>query len=340
VIRLEQTNKKDDALPADDAAYVVVPPPKALSVLLVTDSNYYLEKLKTSVQMKEFDILSPNAYEDAKPTKYDVILFDRYPNMKYLPTSGNFMYFNCVPPRSKLTQQMNGPRPLFTQDNGVLDWKRDHPMLRGLNLGKRYIKTALRLNLPLGAERLVDGDKGPLVVMLREGRSTHLVVAFDVMESDWPLKLSFPIFMYNALQYLALGSEMDVREAYDPGATPTIPLADIKRVAADKTEIHLNGPDGQKTIKIPETGEFALPALTRVGLYTLDVPVPGYDKLAVNLLDPNESNLIPSPQAPGGIGEVQSSAGKTRMELWWYLTALVVPLLLVEWFVYTRRVHL
>jgi hypothetical protein len=160
------------------------------------------------------------------------------------------------------------------------------------------------------------------------------------MNSNWPLKLSFPVFMYNALQYLALGSEMDVREAYEPGATPTIPLADIKRVAGDKTEIHLNGPDGQKTIKVPETGEFALPALSRVGLYTLDVPVPGYDKLAVNLLDPNESNLIPSPQAPGGIGEVQSSAGKTRMELWWYLTALVVPLLLVEWFVYTRRVHL
>jgi hypothetical protein len=146
--------------------------------------------------------------------------------------------------------------------------------------------------------------------------------------------------MYQALQYLALGSEMDVREAYPPGATPTIPLGDIKRVAGDRKEIRLNGPEGSRTIKLPEAGEFVLPPLDRVGLYTLDVPVPGYDKLAVNLLDPNESNLIPSAQPPGDIGDTQVTTGRARVELWWWLAALAVPLLLVEWFVYTRRVHL
>jgi len=32
---------------------------------------------------------------------------------------------------------------------------------------------------------------------------------------------------------------------------------------------------------------------------------------------------------------------KARREWWWYLTAFVgLPLLFVEWWVYTRRVHL
>ncbi|MDB5322250.1 MAG: hypothetical protein JWN40_3881 [Phycisphaerales bacterium] len=340
VLRLEQMHKEGDALAADDVAQVVVPPPKALSVLLVTDSNFFLEKLKGSIQLKEFDILSPASYEDAKPVKYDVIMFDQY-QPKFMPQAGNFMWFRALPPNAKVKQAMNGVRPVYTQENTILDWKRDHPMLAGLNLGKLYIESAMKLEVPpVGVERLIEGSKGPLVVLDREGRSTHLIVGFDVLQSNWPLKLSFPIYMYQALQYLALGSEMDVREAFPPGATPTIPLGDIKRVAADRKEIHLTGPGGTRTIKIPEAGDFVLPPLDRVGLYTLDVPVPGYDKMAVNLLDSNESNLIPSDHPPGDIGDTQVTTGRARVELWWWLAALGVPLLLIEWFVYTRRVHL
>ena len=40
--------------------------------------------------------------------------------------------------------------------------------------------------------------------------------------------------------------------------------------------------------------------------------------MAVNLLDPNESNLIPA-TAPGGIGEAVA-CGKSRVELWWWLS--------------------
>lgn len=343
VIRLEQMNKKSDALGADDIAQVVVPPPKALSVLLVSDGNFYLEKLKGSISLKDFDIVNPLAYEELasgdKPFKYDVVLYDRY-TPKWRPSGGNFMYFNAVPPDIKVKQVKEGVRPVFLHENTILDWKRDHPMLSGLNLNKLYIEDALKMETPLGVERLIEGNKGPLVVLSREGRQTHLLVGFDVMQSNWPLKVSFPVFMYQALQFLALGSEMDVREAFSPGATPTIPVADVKRVAADRKELRLNGPTGSKTIKLPEAGDFVLPALDKVGLYTLDLPVPGYDKMAVNLLDSSESNLVPADQAPGGLGETKSTGGKSRMELWWWLALAAVPLLLIEWFVYTRRVHL
>jgi hypothetical protein len=133
---------------------------------------------------------------------------------------------------------------------------------------------------------------------------------------------------------------MDVHEAYAPGDTPAIPLGDVKRVASDRKELRLSGPGGVRSVKIPEAGEFALPPLDQVGVYTLDVPVPGYDRIAVNLLDSNESNLVPSDQPPGGIGQTQETTGRARVELWWWLAAAAVPLLLIEWFVYTRRVHL
>ena len=31
------------------------------------------------------------------------------------------------------------------------------------------------------------------------------------------MKVSFPMFLYNALQFMAVGSDMDVRQSYDPG---------------------------------------------------------------------------------------------------------------------------
>jgi len=35
-----------------------------------------------------------------------------------------------------------------------------------------------------------------------------------------------------------------------------------------------------------------------------------------------------------------ASSGKSRLELWWWLAAAALPLLVIEWWVYTRRVHL
>ena len=86
----------------------------------------------------------------------------------------------------------------------------------------------------------------------------------------------------------------------------------------------------------------SLPALDRAGVYAIDPPIPPFDQVAVNLLDYNESNIIPVDQPPGGVGEtLAQGAGKSRLELWWWLVACAaLPLLLIEWWVYTRRVHL
>ena len=69
---------------------------------------------------------------------------------------------------------------------------------------------------------------------------------------------------------------------------------------------------------------------------------PQYERIVVNLLDENESNLIPVDKAPGGIGEtVEASPGRSRMDLWWWLVACAaLPIMMIEWWVYTRRVHL
>ena len=54
IITVEQTNKDGDLLAADDVARVVVPPPKALSVLLVTDGELFLRAADRKPADSEF----------------------------------------------------------------------------------------------------------------------------------------------------------------------------------------------------------------------------------------------------------------------------------------------
>ena len=352
VLKIEQLNKEADVLEADDVAQVIVPPPKSLSVLLVTEGNYFLEKAINSLGLKRPDVLpptGPTGYESTPPKKideYDVIIFDRC-NPKYLPEAGNFIWFLDGPRASlpdmrlKIAKDPAG-QPITLKENGILDWKRDHPILKDMSLSKLYIEEAAKLNVPPEDEVLLDGLKGPLVAMDQSGKRTSIVVAFDVLQSNWPLKVTFPIFLHNALQYLAVGGEMNLRQSLPPGATPTIPRGNLQKIGDPKT-LKLKGPGGVETIKVPETGDFVLPALNRVGLYTTDPPVPQFEQMAVNLLDANESNILPTDQAPGDtsapVEDVKASKG--RFELWWWIVACVaLPLLMIEWWVYTRRVHL
>lgn len=348
VVKVEQLHKQGDVLAADDTAQVIVPPPKQLDVLLVTDGNYFLERAIKSMELQSPDIVQPATYEEKKPTKYDVILFDRYAPT-FLPDAGNFIYIGCAPPPTagpgqKITAANDASgNPVLLEDQGILDWQRDNPIVKDLALNQLYVSPSLKLNVPLEAVTLIDGLKGPLVALAHDGKRTNLVIGFDVLQSNWPFMPSFPMFFHHALEYLAIGSDMDVRQSFAPGASPVIPRSILQKLGPDLHTIKLIGPERTQTLKIPDTGDFALPPLDHVGVYETEPAVPQFEKLAVNMLDSNESNTLPVATPPGesaaSVENVKDQ--KARREWWWYLVAFVgLPLLFVEWWVYTRRVHL
>src|SRR5437867_2510436 len=231
VIKVEHTNRDHDVLAADDVAQVVVPPPKTLSVLLVTDGgNYYLEKGVASLNLKNPATMTPEQYEEKSPTDFDVIIFDRYTPNK-LPAAGSFVYFGAVPKGLKVKPDVDDAgRYKLLSDVEVLDWKRDHPLLKNLAMQKVYVAESIKLiGAAENSEVLLDGMKCPLIVLHREGKGVHLIVTFDLLQSTWPLKPSFPIFLHNAMQFLAVGSSMDVRQSVEPGATPRIPRGSLLR---------------------------------------------------------------------------------------------------------------
>ncbi|MCS7032711.1 MAG: VWA domain-containing protein [Phycisphaerae bacterium] len=342
VIRVEQMNRQDDALPADDAAAVVVQAPRVLSVLLVSEGNPWLEHFLAIRGGKEPMVIPPDQYDPAAHGDHDVTIFDRHSPAK-LPPAGNFMYFGGVGPNLKVTAERSGGQPVLLEDQTVLDWRQDHPILRHLKLGRLFVATSLKLNVPEDSLTLVEGTKGPLLVLHREGRQTHLICAFDLLQSNWPLRLSFPPFLEQSLQFLALGADLTLREGLPTGASVTIPRANLARApGGEPRSVLLIGPSGSRRLEVPATGDFALPPLDRAGIYRTEPAIPQFERLAVNLLDEAESNLQPVDEVPGGSGELMGAAQqKRRIELWWWIVACVaIPLTLLEWWVYTRRVHL
>lgn len=342
-LKVQQMHR--DAVSADDIAEAIVPPPRQLRALLVTTGNYFLERALNSLDLRQPAIVTPDQYEaswkDAKtsPANYDVILFDAYVP-KRLPTDGNFIWFGVVPDGIGVTAEKSGKDFLHIQDARFLDWQTDHPILRGLSLQSVQLRDTLNLKLNSNADALAQGLRGPLIVLDRENRQTHLIVGFDLWESDWPEHVSFPIFMRNAMQFMALGSAMNVQASYQPGQTPRIARASLAKLG-DVKQLTLTTPDGAQIVNIPPAGDVVLPALNHVGIYSLEPPLAGFEHLAVNLLDSNESNL--SPLDVRGAGAAGSTAGgdKTQSDLWrWLIACSVLPLLMIEWWVYTRRMHM
>jgi hypothetical protein len=341
VLKLRIRKLDGDVLSADDSAAVVVPPPKPLRLLLVTAGNYFLERLVASLGVSEWQKLTPGEYEAQKPGDFDVIVFDNHAP-QFVPAAGSFVAIGVAPTGLKVRPVLDPQgRTVFLEDIGVLDWNRDHPILRGLNVGRVYAESAIKLDYPLETEVLIEGLKGPLVLLHREGRATWLLLSFDLLKSNWPVQPTFVPFFLQAVQFLALGSDLQPREALSAGASPLIPRGNLDR-ALPGGRVTLHGPVGEQRLTVPPAGDLALPPLERVGLYRTSPPVPQFEHLAVNLCNETESNTLPTSRPPGNIGQVVGSgAGVVQTELWWWIIATVaVPLLLVEWWVYTRRVHL
>jgi hypothetical protein len=165
----------------------------------------------------------------------------------------------------------------------------------------------------------------------------HVAVSFDVLQSNWPLYVSFPVFVSNAVQVLGLGALADdAGIAYATGQVATFP-ADPSR-----SSLSYEGPIDAEARVV--NGRAVLPVFTRVGLYRTDDDgvEPPFDRLAVNLLDPLESDIRPVETLDVGSVAVQAQSREQtiRREVWHWFAWGALGLLMIEWLVYTRRMHL
>jgi uncharacterized membrane protein len=312
----------DDDLASDNVAWAVLPPPRKIAVTLVSPGNLFLEKvLKTDPQVA-LEVTTPDQYQGGMG-EADVVVLDSASPAKVGP--GRFVFVNTVPPDVPMEVLGRLEQPT------IMDWDRAHPVMRHVEFAKVAIEDALRMR-PMAAGRpLVEAVGGPLIYALEEQERKAIIVGFDLFKTDFPLRIAFPLILSNTLRWLHPAALDQSSLQLAAGQPILLPVAHGISTATVTT------PSG-RTVKAPVTrGVVSFTETDEIGLYTLST-ARGDLRVAVNLMDADESNLEPQP-LPTASGPAPAAAAPvpTQRELWSLFVLVAVVLLALEGLLYWRR---
>ncbi|MEX2176447.1 MAG: BatA and WFA domain-containing protein [Pirellulaceae bacterium] len=339
-----------DNLKVDNTAYAVVNMPRPAKVLVVTPGNDALElalgtdeaQKIADVSIAEPKLLETKAYQDqALEGTYDLIIYDQCVPPA-LPAS-NTLFIGRLPP---LGWSAKGPKqgpPI------VIDTDQVHPLTQLVQMGNVKIVEATPLAGPQGTVTLIDSDIGAIYAVGPRAGYEDAVVAFDIItftpdgrrevNTDWPIRRSFPVFVMNAVKYLG-----GVRSSLAaPNIKPGEPA--ILRTALPVETVRVQSPRGDQ-FQVPRdaSSSYIFGRTEELGVY--DVREGTGQKVAqqfaVNLYDTRESDLTPRETLEIGHEDVpaQQSKQAVRQELWKWLLLAAIGVLIFEWYVYNRRVYL
>lgn len=262
---------------------------------------------------------------------------------------GRYLIFGVVPLR--LGERPTGIRPAGAEAGaGIVDWQHNHPVLRSLSLDGLLVAKCPRLEVEPGSPALpiATSDIGPIMFDVATAETRALVVPFDVAESNWPFNVGFVVFSAGAMTYLGEdgGSGMQAR-AIQPGSV----VAD--RVPYGASSIRLKRPGGETEELTANEGNIVFGPVTRTGVYEVSWDGPGgptdikngdrsVRTYAANLLDSAESDLAAADRVELASKEASAKAGSSGVSdkrLWPWLLLACLAVVMLEWFVYNKKVH-
>jgi len=219
----------------------------------------------------------------------------------------------------------------------VTSWAEVDPRLRFLSLDGVVLQHAHRIEVDSPQAALVQSREGCLIADASGPGRTVTVVAFDVGDSNWPLKASFVLFMRNLVE-LARSHRLHGAEAPARAGEPY-----SLRVPIDVTEVDLEGPDASHEKLSARDGLCVIPNLRRAGFYFASFAgkSKGSALFAANLTSERESDLRPRDLTRvRGQSLSARSAGALADSVvdWsWLLAALALGLIALDVWWVTRR---
>lgn len=314
-------NPKDD-LAADNRASVLSLLPVPLKILLVTRGNRFLEKALRAGGTIDLRLASELS-TDAK--QFDLVVLDNVSPSTWPEV--NTLAFNVVNTNwFDRWSRLEAP--------AIVDWKNTHPLLRYVGFDNVQISESLKVSSPSWGISLVDSAQSPLIVAGEVSRQRLVWIGFDPLQSTWPLRISFPIFIANAVEWLNPASV----KAAEIGLRPGEPFRFSVTENLKSAEVQL--PDGKtKPVFLdPSSREIIFGETHKQGIYQLSAGT-NNTRFCVNLLSSEESQTQPQADLKlGKYGKVSASRPeRANMEIWRWIAAAAVAVLMFEWWYYHKR---
>ncbi|MDP6794100.1 MAG: BatA and WFA domain-containing protein [Verrucomicrobiota bacterium] len=309
--------KNNDALAVDNTATALSLARRDTQALLVTKGNQFLERALRSVPKLNLAV-APNLADPAPPV--DFVVLDGVAPTTW--PSGNVLAIH--------TQSTNWFRPSGPIDGPlIVDWKSSHPLLRYVNFDNVQVAKSLAAKLPAWFAPLVESPSAPLVAAGENDGQRAVWIGFNPLDSTWPLRVSFPIFVANAAAWL------------NPAARTGILVGEPFHVRLGNTEtpVTIQLPDGStRETKTTASGELVFGETGQQGVYTASFGTNTL-RFCVNLLDRDESRIRSRESLQmGEYGTVEASvAVSADKEAWRWFAMLCLVFVLFEWWFYHRR---
>lgn len=312
---------KDD-LAADDQASIVSLLPKPVKVLLVSRGNRLLERVLKATPNVELS--TANDLTDSGAA-FDFIVLDSVAPTVW-PT-GNVLAIHVL--NTNWVQEVT-----TLEEPPIVDWKSSHPLLRYAPLDNVGIAQSYAAKPPPWAISLVDSPKAPLILAGELGRQRIIWIGFDVLESNWPMRVSFAIFFVNAVDWLNPANAQNNQLLVKAGDAFRLALTHPEKSA----QVTLPG-GNTRTIRLDEkANEFVFGETFKEGVYRLHIGT-NDTAFCVNLLDAAESKIAPRNELQLGryTKVTATSMQRANMEVWRTIAWIGMAVLLVEWWFYHRR---
>lgn len=341
-IKLRPTAGRD-YLAIDNQAWAVISERRPGKVLLFSDDDEQLKRALGTPAMNRLATVEALPTRDAEGIDMagdprfapnDLIIFDRC-RPKTMPETNTFS-IGTLPP------SLASALPPMQESPSILTWDRAHPALRFVDLANVYVLSSLPIEAPPGSQTLISSDRGPLLLDVRRGRFTDLVQTFPLIndqgtwQTDWPLRISFPLYLFNVIHYLA-GHDTESENLRRAGDTVEY------RAPADQSEVSLTLPDGQKQpVSVGRNQIANIRKTDQLGIYGVSAGKAPPFQFAVNLLDEEESSIRPAARLEFGERIIDATEEKSlqRRELWEPIVLAIILLILAEWYIFNQRVIL
>jgi hypothetical protein len=326
------------------------------------------------------------------PANTDLIIFDRVApdRLPVLPTISigaglPIPELRVEPAAAPSTPTDSNAAPTPVESTRIISWRRTHPILRYAPLDSVLIAPPMRMTItepvvtpafaptpssPSSTQSqapaptrevtpLAFGARGPLIALVQDpgiGAPRRLVLAMDLLRTNWGSDVSFPIFFASAIEFLTGRAESDAGRFFTTDAPLSIAVPPSARASA----ITILGPDNTRlsrdvpasTGAEPVSISFGIPE--RVGAYTVDGATGTDNTFCVNLLNATESTLDIRPdlfqsRTPDGVTTNSTSPAQpdtarrsvedepALREIWPPFVLAALVLLAIEWFLFAWR---
>jgi hypothetical protein len=234
----------------------------------------------------------------------------------------------------------------------IIDIDSAHPLMQWMDMGDVLLAAGTPLKPPTGSTVLVDSDIGAMMAIAPRDSFEDVVLGFTIIEeqagaegktkkyygTNWPTRQSFPVFVRNLFEYCGSVRAGTGGENVRPGVPVTL------ESPGGQTALSILSPSGGKTdLKSGKLGKISFTETGELGIYRVQSGGKTIDQFAVNLFDPGESDIRPNRSPSIKVGDVEVKGENVwqaaRKEIWKTVVLLGLAVLLVEWYIYNRRIY-